>query len=61
MKREETVLAQLTDEDLARIDKLASDDGVTREDILRAVIRSGLDVLEGPRSGVKGPGEKGGT
>jgi len=61
MKKEETVHAQLTDEDLARVDALARERGVSREYVLRALILSGLDVLEGPRSGVKGPGEKGGA
>jgi hypothetical protein len=57
MKKEGQVLAQLTDEDLARIDALATERGISREEMLREVIRSGVDVLEGPRSGVKGPGE----
>jgi hypothetical protein len=61
MKNEGQILAQLTDEDLTRVDALAGDRGVSREEMLRAVIRSGVEVLEGPRSGVRGPGEKGGA
>jgi hypothetical protein len=61
MKKQETVHAQLTDEDLARIDALARERGITREEMLAAVIRSGVEACEGPRSGVKGSGEKDGA
>jgi hypothetical protein len=58
MTREEEILATLTDEDLARVDALARADGVSREEMLCRVVRSGVEVCEGPRSGVRGPGKK---
>jgi hypothetical protein len=58
MTTKEEILASLTDEDLARIDALARVDGVSREEMLAVVVRSGVEVLEGPRSGVRRPGER---
>jgi hypothetical protein len=61
MKKEETVHAKLTDKDLERLDALARDRGISREEMLRAVIVSGVEACEKQPSGGKGPGEKGGT
>ncbi len=61
MKREETVHAQLETKDLERLDALARDRGIPREEMLREVIRSGVEACEKQPSGRKGPGEKGGT
>ncbi len=61
MTKEREILAQLTNEDLARIDKLANERGISREEMLRSVIVSGLGTIEEQRRGVKGPGVKGGA
>jgi Ribbon-helix-helix protein, copG family len=46
MNATEPSFAELRDEELARIDALASQRGLTREEMLRVVVHSGLDKLE---------------
>ncbi len=58
---EDEIITKLTEEDIARIDALARERGISREEMLCAVIGSGVEVLDGPRSGVRGPHEKSGA
>jgi hypothetical protein len=60
MKEEEEILAQLTDEDIARVDTLAKERGIPREEMFRAVVIRGLGVEE-QRIAVKESVEKGGA
>jgi hypothetical protein len=61
MKDEDDIIAKLDDTDIARVEALAEVCGIPREEMFRTVVLSELDVIESGRSGVQGPGEKGGT
>jgi hypothetical protein len=49
------VSLELTEEEIARIDHLAEERGVTREDMIASLIESGLSVAESRAPGLTTP------
>lgn len=48
VRRDRQAVAYLNDEDSARLDNVAAARGTTRSEIVRQMVRQGLDALERP-------------